>query len=298
MVSINTTKFRLKFFLGNHAFILLEKWSSVFCRRRRLEILFGRKDEWEASIRKGFRGLRHNITFASLGSTPIKNYDLVVGLTYEEILLLSQNDHQQWLPVPRTDCIKLCHDKYRFAMHMVEMGFRENIPLVDDDLGFPFILKKKLDSWGQNTHVVKNKVQLQALLKLIQRDEYFCQACVPGRFEYASHLLVVGGKIVHSLTIQHLFESETAVNGKEDRISRIAKCEYLELFTRILNSVGFEGLCCIDYKIWNGKPMIFEINPRFGGSLQHYFFAFIRHLDFPDRATGTPDSKFRSQVRG
>ncbi len=35
---------------------------------------------------------------------------------------------------------------------------------------------------------------------------------------------------------------------------------------------------CINYKVVNGQPVIFEINPRFGGSLSLFFFSFLRHL--------------------
>jgi predicted ATP-grasp superfamily ATP-dependent carboligase len=59
----------------------------------------------------------------------------------------------------------------------------------------------------------------------------------------------------------------------------MSKCSYIDIFSDLLNAIGFEGLCCIDYKVKNGIPYIFEINPRFGGSLSFYFFSFLRHLN-------------------
>ena len=277
--------FRVKYFLSTQLFILYEKFLAVVSKRQRLKILFSKKNDWEELIRKGFKGLPHEVKFASLTLANIKECDMTIGLTYEDVLFLSEIKHNNYIPIPDTECIKLCHDKYRFAKNLIEMGFGENIPLIDDNLSFPFILKKKLDSWGQNTHLVKNDLQYQTLLKTIQKEDYYCQACVLGRFEYATHLLVVNKKIVHSLTIQHLFSSESAINGKEDRISGIVSCKHLDIFTRILNSIDYEGLCCVDYKIRNSKPMIFEINPRFGGSLQRFFFSFIRHLSIPVKST-------------
>lgn len=54
---------------------------------------------------------------------------------------------------------------------------------------------------------------------------------------------------------------------------------FLLLWDRLLDTLGFEGLCCINYKLNNGRPLLLEINPRFGGSLGEYFFAFLRHLE-------------------
>jgi predicted ATP-grasp superfamily ATP-dependent carboligase len=42
---------------------------------------------------------------------------------------------------------------------------------------------------------------------------------------------------------------------------------YPDLFAQILTRLDYEGTACFNYKIANGQPMIFEINPRFGGSL-------------------------------
>ena len=64
--------------------------------------------------------------------------------------------------------------------------------------------------------------------------------------------------------------------------SYISQCDYLDKFSAILNSIGYEGLCCFDYKVINGKPQIFEINPRFGGSLSAYFFTFLKKLNLEE----------------
>ena len=35
----------------------------------------------------------------------------------------------------------------------------------------------------------------------------------------------------------------------------------------ILKKIAYKGLCCFNYKIVDDKPLIFEMNPRFGASL-------------------------------
>jgi carbamoylphosphate synthase large subunit len=58
--------------------------------------------------------------------------------------------------------------------------------------------------------------------------------------------------------------------------SKICRNTDLNLFAAMLRSINFDGLCCINYKIVDGRPFIFEINPRFGASLVPWFPIFVR----------------------
>ena len=83
-----------------------------------------------------------------------------------------------------------------------------------------------------------------------------------------------------TIKLRYTFYDEIPINGKSGfAYTRIAKCKCLATFSSILTAIGYEGLCCFDYKIANGKPKIFEINPRFGGSLGNYLFSFLNNLD-------------------
>ena len=39
------------------------------------------------------------------------------------------------------------------------------------------------------------------------------------------------------------------------------------LFSDMLTKLHYTGTCCFNFKMEAGEPLIFEINPRFGGSL-------------------------------
>jgi predicted ATP-grasp superfamily ATP-dependent carboligase len=39
---------------------------------------------------------------------------------------------------------------------------------------------------------------------------------------------------------------------------------FLEEFASVLRAIGYNGLCCIDYKVADGVPKILEVNPRIG----------------------------------
>jgi carbamoylphosphate synthase large subunit len=162
----------------------------------------------------------------------------------------------------------------------VAQGFESLIPKIGRSQNYPYILKKKIDAWGKNSHVISNKQQEQAFSHLLESTDYFCQEFIPGRHEYATHILVKDGRIVCSLNIKYTFDSCTPIKGKDQpAYLAVSRCPYLELFSDILNAIGFEGLCCINYKAVDGHPYVFEINPRFGGSLCKFFPHFLRHLN-------------------
>jgi predicted ATP-grasp superfamily ATP-dependent carboligase len=82
------------------------------------------------------------------------------------------------------------------------------------------------------------------------------------------------------MNIEYAFASMTPIKGKDRMIYRkVCPCPHLALFSAVLTSIGFQGLCCVNYKLVDHRPFILEINPRFGGSLTGYFFSFLRHLD-------------------
>jgi hypothetical protein len=43
--------------------------------------------------------------------------------------------------------------------------------------------------------------------------------------------------------------------------------EFEDVFTRILRRLDYVGVACFDYKVRDGKPLIFELNPRLGASM-------------------------------
>lgn len=144
---------------------------------------------------------------------------------------------------------------------------------------FPIVLKKSIDTWGQNSHIIKNAQQEQQLSKLIDDPDYFSQRCIEGHNEYATHILFIDNQLVCSLNIRNYFTGKSYIKGKDRPAWKdITHRQDLELFTEILKTIGYNGLCCINYKVVNEQPVIFEINPRFGGSLSLFFFSFLRHL--------------------
>jgi hypothetical protein len=170
---------------------------------------------------------------------------------------------------PSSRVVDLCDDKLKLAQFLVEEGFADIVPpLRAAGAPYPYVWKKRQGWWGIHCHIVKGP-QDESDLDLNDRD-WFSQKFVPGEVEFATHILRVRGEIRYSSTFVHRMANASLVNGVKAsplHSGFIRGCLYLDLFSEILARLDFEGTACIDYKVVNGRPVIFEINPRFGGSL-------------------------------
>jgi predicted ATP-grasp superfamily ATP-dependent carboligase len=267
----------------NRLYVRLEKLQALLAPVGAKKILFSDKPEWEEHIRLGFKHLPHQVDFGTISEDSFDRYDIVVPLTIAALeRALEHSPHQRSaLPLPNADTIRLCDDKYKFNRALIEQGFGRYIPEVvqGQQLKPPYILKKRTGWWGKNCYMIRNSEDERIHLDLIDDPEYFCQRVIAGPSEFATHILFVDGRIVKALNIKYQFAGDIPIKGQDHFLFQVIhRCPYLDLFARVLNAVGFEGLCCVNYKVANGQPFLLEINPRFGGSLAPYFFSFVRHL--------------------
>jgi hypothetical protein len=265
-----------RFFRG---YKLAQSWLDP---ERKLSILFSTKPDWEKELVSGFALTRHEIAFGEMSPENIRSHDLLVPLTVDALerlqgmrALITDNP----IPIPSMASVQLCDDKYLFNQALIEGGFGDFIPRMDGLLRFPYILKKRQGEWSEHIHVIEGARDERKHACELASPEYFRQEIVRGPYEYATHILFKQGRIACSLNIEYAFETETPIKGHDREIyKKVCSCPFLDVFASILASIGFEGLCCFNYKVRDGRPLILEINPRFGGSLCPYFFVFLRSL--------------------
>jgi hypothetical protein len=253
--------------------------------RQGLRILFSPKPDWEGQIRAGFRHTRHEVAFLELSplKEAIADYDVVVPLTIADVRFLNKTRgliaHNR-LPIPSLESISLCDDKVRFSQFLQDNGFGDFLPQTGDRLAYPYVVKKRIDEYGQSCHMIHDARGAEACAGFLADPAYFTQALVPGPKEYATHIVFSGGKIACSLNIEYRFGTSGSIKGKDNYLgTHPCRCPHLDLFASMLKAIEFEGLCCVNYKTADdGRPMMLEINPRFGGSLSPWFFGFIRYL--------------------
>jgi hypothetical protein len=272
----------LKAEINKSSFFASQLLIAFFTQRSKLKILFSEHAEREKNIRKGFRFLRHEISFKAFTPENIKANDLAIPLTMCDLRNLAQMSDlkNDLIPIPDLSVIDICDDKYLFSQVLNEKGFGDAVPKIGKHLSYPYMLKKKVAQSGDDCYVISNADQEKEFEDSINHRDYFCQEIIPGNDEYATHIVFKDHKITSSINVKYLFPGETFVKGKDKFIcTEICDCPYLELFASILDAIGFEGLCCFNYKVIDNKPLILEINPRFGGSLSTFFFSFIGQLD-------------------
>jgi hypothetical protein len=271
LASITKTRFFLR--------ELAAAWSGP---RKGMRILFSVKPKWQRAISFGFSLSPYKVMFAEFAPAVLDGKDLIVPLTIDDAKTL--NGHAKLLadsliPVAENHVIELCDDKVQLNAALIAAGFGQYVPEMGTDIAFPWILKKRIDEWGANSRIICDAQQAQMYAELISDPHYFCQSVVVATREYATHILIRGGRIVHALNIEYVFAADFYIKGKNRPICKtISPCPYLELFTDILNAIGYNGLCCINYKVQDNRPLLLEINPRFGGSLSAFFFSFMRRL--------------------
>ncbi|UAY53051.1 ATP-grasp domain-containing protein [Ferruginibacter albus] len=244
-----------------------------------LNILFSIRKDWEKNIRKGFSTTAHHIRFNTLSIENIIKSDVVIPLTIKDTQLLNRNRNiieDNIIPIPSTNVLNICNNKQLFYQWLEENGFKEMCPKVGLPQQYPYILKKKITEWGIGSEIIYNKdMELRFKDQLLSND-YFVQQIIPGKTEYATHILFKNNKVASSLTFKHVHKTRIHLRGKqESSYSLMTQTPFLSLFSSILMKMEWQGICCIDYTIYKGKPYIFEINPRVGGSLTEFLFSFL-----------------------
>ena len=245
-------------------------------------VLFSQKRDWQANIVKRLADSNYVPTFLPFHSTIVPDYDLVVPMTIQDIRVL-QSDHaalngRRFL-VPAPAALRLANVKTDFNAFLVASGYARHLPRPPAAGEFPYILKKAVDESGANAVLVPDAAAEARLLgDREQQKGYFRQAYVPGTDEYATHMLMCGRGLRFHATVRYVFDQERFIHGRQHRYRSAAEFHdtpFLALFTEILERMAFQGICCFDYKVDAGTPKIFELNPRYGGSLTRFLARFM-----------------------
>lgn len=74
--------------------------------------------------------------------------------------------------------------------------------------------------------------------------------------------------MIWSTTLEGAVPSESGINkGAFAEKASALDPNLLKVFCKIFSLSNFSGPACINFKVVDGRPKIFKINPTFGGSL-------------------------------
>lgn len=178
--------------------------------------------------------------------------------------------------------IDLCNDKLALNRFLISKGFGSYIPKVDSDFSFPYVLKKRIDNWGINSFVIRNKADESRHAEALASEAYFRQEYVGGLHEYSSYIIVKNRRIVFLKSLKFTFAEPYLIHGKYGRLSHVELVDHDHLrtdFERILNILDYKGLCTIDYKITQDGIKLFEINPRCGGRTNQFINSILEFYE-------------------
>lgn len=176
---------------------------------------------------------------------------------------------------PTPDQVALMGNKRALDTFLVETGFQEHVPATypdHADAHFPCIVKR-LDLWsGNGVAVAATPGQLSMLLEIdpFKGQDHLLQELIPGNLEYVTHLVCKNGKILYACSYEWELTGPAQIRDPVNPIGiRPWHCpaEISELFAEIIDALGYSGPCNVNFKLHEGRPVIFEINPRLGGSL-------------------------------
>lgn len=253
-------------------------------RRGVKQILFAPKDDWIAPVRERLDAARFEATFGAFRDADLPAFDCIVPLSLRDYAFLRARERTlENLIMPSALIVDVTDDKSRFNSWLDATGFEAFVP--DFRLPgevFPFIYKKRHDRAGRNSRVIFSAEEQQAFENAIDVAQYFKQRYVGGRTEYTTHFLVVNGHVRFHATVRFTFRDDFFIRGIREPVNEIDRVEtpHLAVFCEILEALGYSGTCCFNYKIEDGRPLIFEINPRCGSSLRLDLNAYVEaYLD-------------------
>lgn len=248
-----------------------------------VRILLGDMPSWCRDIRARLDPRVYRLSTTRFEEADFADHDAIIPFRIRELKLLNTLSPviRARAIIPSLEAIERLDDKQAFHQALCQMGYESFTPRrlesfeilsrASDPSLFPFVLKKRRSEWGEHSIIIKDAEQLAGCRQQLSDEAFMMQHYVAGEHEYASHILMKNGTVRFLLNVHYAMPRTPIIRGNAHRVSikRFDGSDQLRpFFGKLLNDLGFDnGTCCIDYKMTAGKPQIFEINPRFGGSL-------------------------------
>jgi hypothetical protein len=242
----------------------------------RIAVLFGRKNTWKKCLADLIDGTKYTYNFANFSTDDLGEADCIVplGLADYPPLRRQQGRYGNKYFIPPVTAVTLCDDKLEFNRMLLGTRFASLVPPLyrRATVRFPYIIKRREGSAGNGMIIVRDADAEAELPDTIRTADSFRQAYVPGDVEYATHMLIVDGQLIFCSTNQYVMPDEFTIRGRvrplqTNRGFNMDQATITE-FVDILTLIAYEGACCVNYKVADGRVWVLEINPRVGDTLR------------------------------
>ena len=246
--------------------------------QRRMKILFA--NSWYNALNNCRWLAPHFSDFSSVDSVLLyckrNGIRTVLANVYRAQVFLAENENElkefglQFL-AGKKNALDCMIQKKRFHDFMSDNNMSDIIPrlyLSAEEIRYPCIVKPKLGGAGRGIRLVDSAEDLGNI-----GNDYDIFEYIPGNEEYATSLLYKDGVILKHISYKKSFLKEYYIFQQEIPANiTVTRCEtqFVELFCQILDLLHQKQgncTCSINYKIVDGPPKIFEINPRLGYTL-------------------------------
>lgn len=246
-------------------------------------VLFSSKDDWEKVMKNNITG--YVPFFYEFDKINSQYFDIIIPLTLHAQIYI--NAHRELFAektylCPSDYSMEICDDKKKFHSHLSSHGFRKYLPEIDKKFDYPYVLKKKKGAWGEGISIITDMKNERRYMTELKSEEYFTQQYIKGRNEYTAHIIFADRMIVFFRVLKFTFQDEQYIKGMGFTPISVEKTKhekYKQIFADILSQLNYEGICCFNYKITEDGLRIFEINPRFGASMNYFINEAITHYN-------------------
>jgi carbamoyl-phosphate synthase large subunit len=216
----------------------------------------------------------------------IENYKLdaiLIGTDVELPILSEYQDkflknYSCKIIVSSENIIRVANDKYLTAKFLEENQFPfpysvlasnyEGLRTIEEKLGFPLFAKPV---YGARSIGIKKINSHEELFELYHKDSNLVvqQYLSEDEGEYTSGCIVVNGECKVIVTLKRDLRDGNTYRAYRDKNTSM----YDDTIKRIAEKLNPYGPVNFQFRIENGKPIIFEINGRFSGTtpLRHFF---------------------------
>ncbi len=170
------------------------------------------------------------------------------------------------------ETLKLCSDKWLTVNFLQEHGFhyprtlrypedQEQIDAFVKEVKFPLIIKPRRGAGSEGLHTVNNYKSLYSLLEG-QKDIILQQYLPDDCGEFTTGICTgANGKVLSGVTLKRFLQDGMTIAADAEDFTEIT--DYCKQVAQVLKPYG---PCNFQSRLLEGKPYIFEINPRFSSS--------------------------------
>lgn len=205
-------------------------------------------------------------------------------------------DHSKTCPkgyfslIPPDESVDICANKKKFIDFLIANDLSDycSRQYEKDSVEYPAIIKTPTDSGGKNIRIVQNEEEFVRLINsdIYKNKDFYVEEYIHGNVEHVVNVICKDGKILWSFGHEYYRPEEYYVkHGVQGQSSFYTPPqEFLNIFEHIMGLLNYSGPCNFGYKVKDGKPKIFEVNPRFGSGLvvpkahKPYFIESLRVL--------------------